>query len=102
MSIHIDEILNYLDSHPICCYNGNTQSLMEMLHDAYVEYNYTDSEEIRGLFRAYDHLLEILPRSSKDQLWTLCCELCREHEVLAFSHGIAVGMYLMTEVSRLP
>lgn len=102
MAIHINEVLDYLDAHPIHCYNGKIQSLMEMIYDVYAEYNYVESEEIQGLFGEYDHLLYAFPQSVKDEVWNLSCSLCREHEVLAFSHGIVVGMYLMTEISGLP
>lgn len=101
MSIHINEVLDYLDAHPIRYYNGRIQSLMEMLYDVYAEYNCVESQEIQELLQAYDHLLEALPRSIKDELWTLSCNLCREHEVVAFSHGIVVGMHLMTELNSL-
>lgn len=102
MSIHIDEVLDYLDVHPIGGYGGGVESVLEMLHDIYCSYNSVDSDEIRGLFRKVDCLLEILPSDTAEQLYALICDLCVEHEVLAFSHGIVVGMCFMTEVRTHP
>lgn len=102
MSIHIDEVLDYLDAHPISGHNGDVESLLEMLHDAYCSYNSIDSDAIRGLFKKVDGVLEMLPSDAAEQLYSLVCDLCVEHEVLAFSHGIVVGMHFMTEVRTLP
>ena len=102
MSIHINEVLDYLDDHPIGGHEGGIESLIEMLHDIYVEYNTIDSDEMHRLFKEFDKQLEMLPYDVADRLFSLICDLCVEHEVLAFSHGIVVGMYLMTEVRSLP
>ena len=102
MSIHNNEILDYLDEHPIGCYEGGVKSLMEMLHDVYIEHNSVDSEEIHRLLQRFQDLLEQNPLDSRDALYGLVSDLCREHEVLAFSHGIVVGMYLMSEARTLP
>ena len=102
MSIHINEILDYLDEHPIGCYEGGVKSLMEMLHDVYIEHNSVDSEEIHRLLQRFQDLLEQNPLDSRDALYGLVSDLCREHEVLEFSHGFVVGMYLMSEARTLP
>lgn len=102
MAIHINEILDYLDDHPVCCHNGGVESLMEMLHDAYIAHNSIDSEKIRSCFQALDSESENLTLNMANQLHSMICDLCMEHEVLAFSHGIVVGMHLMSEVNYLP
>lgn len=102
MSIHIDEVLDYLDTHPIGCHEGSVKSLMEMLHEVYTMYNSIDSEELRGKFRELRPVLEQLPRDDGNRLFSLICDLCMEHEQLAFSHGIVVGMQLMSEIRVLP
>lgn len=102
MSIHINEVMDYLDAHPIGCYEGSVKSLMEMLHDVYVAYNSVDNEELRRLFQRFDSILKDFPADGAEELRASICDLCREHEVLAFSHGIVVGMNLMTEIRTLP
>ena len=100
MSIHINELMDYLEAHPILCYDGSSQSLMEMLHDAYATYNFTDSAEIRGKFQEMRGLLGMLSNKDQDRFFNLVCDLCIEHEELAFSQGIVVGMHLMSELWR--
>lgn len=102
MSVHIQEVLDYLDAHPIGGFEGNVESLLEMLHDAYIAHNSIDSEEIHAIFRKLDSYLANFPIGASEELNRLVCSLCMEHEVLAFSHGIVVGMQLMTEVNYLP
>jgi len=36
MSIHIDEVLDYLDKNLICQHADSMPTLMEVLHDAYI------------------------------------------------------------------
>ena len=102
MSVHIDEVLEYLDAHPIGCYSGGVKSLMEMLYEVYCEYNDVNSDEIRDLMSRYYDLVDGYPMEDEERLYTLISELCGKHEVIAFAHGILVGMNLMAEVNGLP
>ena len=102
MSVHINEVLSYLDAHPIHSVEVGVESLLEMLHEVYTMYNSIDSEERRALFEKLRPIMESLPSGDRDALFSAVCDLCREHEQLAFSQGIVAGMQLMTEVNRLP
>lgn len=101
MSIHIQEVLDYLDIHPARNYGESAGSLMEMLHEVYTMYNDIDSKEIRDKFAALQPVFEGLPAGEADALFSTICDLCMEHEQLAFSHGVAVGLLLMCEVNML-
>ena len=102
MSVHINQVLEYLDQQRVCQKAENMESLMEMLHYAYTRYNTVDSEEIRALFARLREIWEPVSMRDSDELFSLVCELCMEHEVLTFSQGVSAGMLLMTEVNRLP
>ena len=102
MSIHINQVLDYLDFHPVCQKADNMETLMELLHDVYTQYNSIDSEEIRDLFQKMRETLGALSAEDLDTLFFLVCQLCIKHEQLAFSHGVRVGMQLMSEVNTLP
>ena len=102
MSIHINQVLDYLDDQRACQKAENMESLMEMLHYAYTKYNTVDNEEIRALFARLREIWEPASMRDSDEMFSIVCELCMEHEVLAFSHGVCAGMLLMTEVNRLP
>ena len=102
MSIHIHEVLDFLDEHPICCHDGSVDSILKMIHEAYIVNNSIDSQTIRALFQELRLNGENLTDECFDKLFSCVCELCFEHETEAFSHGIVVGMHFMTEVNRLP
>lgn len=102
MSIHIHDVLDYLDEHPVSCHNGSVQSILELIHEAYIANNTIDSTKIRELFHELRSAGEIIPEECFDKLFSCVCELCFEHEAEAFSHGIVVGMHFMTEINCLP
>lgn len=102
MSVHINDVLDYLEANPLRHYEGKLYPVLEMIHDAYTEQNAIDSEEIHDIFRTLDGMLENIPSSDAEELNARICDLCLQHEILAFSHGILVGMHLMTEINYLP
>lgn len=89
MSIHIQQVLDYLDDHPICARADSVNSLLEMLHEIYAMHNCLENEDIRKWFRSLRSWLEPLPRDTQDQFFHIVCDLCLEHEQLAFSQGSA-------------
>lgn len=102
MSIHIDQVLDYLDTHLVCQQADNVGSLMELLHDAYAIHNSADDQAIHAHFRNLRQMLDQIPAEWGDAFFSQVCDLCMEHEQLAFSQGVVVGMLLMTEVNRIP
>ena len=102
MSICSNQVFDYLDSHPVSRYDGNFQSLLEMLHYIYTTCNPIDSEAIRCGFQNMRTAMEKLSREEQDAVFSCACDLCFEHEQQAFYHGLTVGMHLMTEINGLP
>ena len=102
MSIHTDQVYEYLDTHPVSLYEGDFQSLLGMLHYIYVTCNPIDSAAIRGQFSQLSDAMETLSLEEQDVLFGCACDLCWEHQKTAFSHGLTVGMHLMTEINGLP
>lgn len=102
MSIHTNDVFDYLDTHPVCLHDGDFQSLLEMLHYIYSASNPIDSDAIREGFRGLGPILDRLPGEESETLFSLTCGLCHAHELAGFSHGLTVGMHLMTEVNALP
>lgn len=94
MSIHTSQVFEYLDAHPIRSYEGNFESFLAS--------NPIDSEEIRLEGQRVQHILEKLLRSDADALYQTVYDLCFAYALCAFSHGLTVGMHLMTEVNALP
>ena len=102
MSIHTKDVFEYLDSHPVSLYEGDFQSLLEMLHYIYTACNPIDSSMIRSGFQNLRAAMERLPAEDQDDLFSAAYDLCLQHQQLAFAHGLTVGMHLLTEINGLP
>lgn len=73
-------------------------SILEMLHFYYTQANPINSEEIWDGFKAIRSSLEKLPSGEIDSLVDTVCDLCLQHERLAFIAGIKVGFELNREI----
>lgn len=102
MSIHTNDVFDYLDAHPVSLYEGDFQSLLEMLHYIYTTCNPVDSQKIREDIKQLEDILKPLSFEDDNVVSNLVCDLCYEHEQIAFYHGLTVGMHLMTEINSLP
>ena len=102
MSIRIKEIYSFLDEHPLNRHQGSLESFMELLYDAYTQQNPIVTENTYEMLQKIKMLLCELPPDVAERVNDLLYDLNLEQEVLAFSHGVAVGMHLMTEVNALP
>ena len=102
MSIHINQVLDYLDTHPICQQADGMESLLEMLADIYLSHSNGNTAELYGLFSRLRRCMAALGQREQDALFDAVSELCARHEVLAFSQGFLVGLLLMTEIRTVP
>jgi len=102
LSIHVNQVLDYLDTHLICRDSDNVETLMEQLHEIYCMHYEADHQELYALFDRIRNISEQLGKENYDSFYPLICQLCLKHEQLAFGQGVLVGMMLMTEVNRLP
>lgn len=102
MSIHINQVLDYLDNHPICQQADSMESLLEKLADIYLSHSNGNTAELYELFARMRQCMAGLEQREQDALFDAVSSLCAKHEVLAFSQGFLVGMLLMTEVRTIP
>ena len=102
MSVHTSQVFDYLDTHPVNQHDGDFTSVLEMLHYIYTSSNPIDNEHLRNHFQKVRYILDTLSKEDADTLFSVMCDLYYELEKTAFSHGITVGMHLMTEVNTLP
>lgn len=102
MSININQVLDYLDNHPVCQQAGCMDSLLETLCDIYLSHSNGNSGEIYALFARLRSCMAGLRQSEQDALFDAVTDLCGKHEVLAFSQGFLVGMLLMSEIRMIP
>ena len=101
MSVHTNQVFDYLDTHPVSRYEGDFRSLLEMLHYIYTTCNPINGETIRDGFRKMRSVIDKLPMEEQDALFSCVCDLCYEYEQQAFYHGLAAGMHLMAEINGL-
>ena len=102
MPIHIHQVLDYLDKHPIVQEADSVPALLELLHDVFASYNCFDSQNVQPLFRRLRASLGMLSPEEYDGVLATVCDLCLEQEQTAFSQGVLAGMLLMSEVNMLP
>lgn len=98
MSVCLDQVLDYLDHHPICYYADDVESLLGMLYDVYAKHNTISSAELECLWKNMEAALCPLPADQKEHCLALIHDWRREHEPLAFIHGFIVGLNLITEI----
>lgn len=102
MSIHIQQVLDYLETNLVMKKVNSMESLLGTLYDVYAANNCFDSQESWKLFQKMRTALEKLPQNDSDAIFHSVCDLCMEHEQTAFSQGILTGMLLMTEINWIP
>ena len=89
----------YIDTHHIDLGDGDCETVLDQLYQAYAESHESDPSEIRESFKKLDELLGTLPLSDNNLVFNLCCSLCTAYERKAFVAGLQYGAYLMTELN---
>ena len=102
MSIHISQVIDYLDSHPVSKYPGNFESFLDMIHAIYTDSNPIENEQIYSALSEIATPMQLLSNEDSDDLFAAISTLCLEYERASFSHGLLAGMLLMTELNSLP
>ena len=102
MSVHINQVFEYLDTHPVSKYDGDFESLLEMLHHIYTTCNPVNNEEICHHIRQLEEIRKPLPVETDDIVSDLVNALCYDHQKAGFYYGLTAGMHLMTEINGLP
>ena len=93
------EALNaYTRDHPFDVGNGDGETVLDQLYQAYAESHEFDPPEISNGFKELECFLETLPLRDNNAVFNLCCRLCTAYEAKAFRHGLVYGSYLMREL----
>ena len=93
------EALNaYTRDHPFDVGNGDGETVLDQLYQAYAESHESDPPEISEGFKELEYFLETLPLSDNNTVFNLCCRLCTAYEEKAFRHGLLYGADLMQEL----
>ena len=81
-------------------YPDSTESILEVLFDAYNESSGFDNAAIKSDFEALYRLMNGKPLREIDEIIYVVCTLCRDHEKAGFIEGIKIGFHLMDAVSK--
>ena len=99
MQSFAEALKSYTRDHPFDTGNGDAETVLDQLYQAYVESHESDPPEIRKGFEELEELLHTLPLSDNNAVCNLCCRLCGEYERKAFIDGLQYGAHLMKEIN---
>ena len=91
---------DYIDTHPLDLGEGDCETVLDQLYQAYAESHESDPPEIRDNFKELDELLGALPLDDNNAVFNLCCRLCTAYERKAFVAGLQYGAHLISELHR--
>ena len=93
------EALNtFTRNHPFDAGNGDAETVLDQLYQAYAESHESDPPEISDGFKELAYFLETLPLTNNNAVFTLCCRLCTAYERKAFHDGLIYGAHLVLEL----
>ena len=79
---------------------GDANSILTLLYEAYNQVNNLDNEQIRDDFNALYQAMNGMTLREMDKIIYPVCTLCRDHEKAGFVEGIKVGVLLQSEQSE--
>ena len=86
----------YTHDHPFDAGNGDAETVLDQLYQAYAESHESDPPEISEGFKELECFLEALPLSDNNAVFNLCCSLCTAYEHKAFLDGLQYGAYFIS------
>ena len=93
-----EKLKAYIDTYPLDLGEGDCETVLDQLYQAYAESHESDPPEIRDNFKELDKLLGALPLDDNDAVFNPCCSLCTAYERKAFQDGVQYGAHLMKEL----
>ena len=93
------EALNaYIRDHPFDAGNGDSETVLDQLYQAYAESHESDPPKISEGFKELECFLESLPLDDNNAVFNLCCGLCTAYEHKAFLDGLQYGAHLILQL----
>ena len=82
-------------------FGDDAYSVLEMLYNAYNEYNGIDNHEIKQDFEDLYESMHGKTLREKDRVIDAVCRLCRDHEKRGFADGLCLGIRLAQEMAHI-
>lgn len=90
----------YIDAHPFDSGDGDCETVLDQLYQAYAESHESDPAEIGEGFKELEEFLCSLPLDDNNAVFNLCCRLCSAYERKAFVDGVQYGAHLIRELPK--
>lgn len=90
----------YIETHSLDLGDGDCETVLEQLYQAYAESHESDPLEIGDGFKELEGFLYTLPLEDNNAVFNLCCRLCSAYERKAFVDGLQYGSHLMLELTK--
>lgn len=85
----------YIQAHPFDSGDGDCETVLDQLYQAYAESHEHDPAEIGNGFKELEEFLCELPLEDNNAVFNLCCRLCSAYERKAFIDGLQYGAHLI-------
>ena len=95
-----EQLKAYIDTHTLDLGEGDCETVLDQLYQAYAESHESDPPAIRENFKELDELLGTLPLDDNNAVFNLCCSLCTAYEQKAFIAGLQYGAYLIKKLTN--
>jgi len=99
MKKYIQALQEYCKQNPPS--HGDAQSVMNLLYWTYTQYNPADEQKLRDGFAKLRSQFPHLSLQDFDPVFNTVCDLCIDHERLAFYEGLRLGVTLMQELQEV-
>ena len=81
--------------------HGDYRSVMNLLYWTYAHYNPVDEQKLRDGFAKLRSQFPHHSLQDFDPVFNTVCDLCIDHERLAFYEGLRLGVTLMQELKEV-
>ena len=98
MQSFAEALKSYTRDHPFDPGNGDAETVLDQLYQAYCESHESAPPEVRNGFKELESFLESLPLDDNNAVFTLCCRLCTAYERKSFHDGLLYGAHLLQEL----
>ena len=96
----MNDYLTALQTHLTTQQSINSDSILELLYDAYNDTTGMDNEAIKADFEKLYQLMNGKPLQEIDEIIYAVSTLCRDHERAGFVEGVKVGIGLGQELAK--
>lgn len=88
----------YIEAHPLDLGDGDCDTVLNQLYQAYAESHESDPPDISDGFKELEEFLCVLPLDDNNAVFNLCCRLCSAYERKAFIDGVKYGATAIGEI----